>query len=241
MPEWAGEVRTRLAGLVLSPERDREIVDELSQHLEDRWQELMAGGASQEGATRLALAEFTSPDALARRMAPLRQSHVTPPVSLGAPSTNLLSDAWRDLRYTQRLIAREPGFASLVILLLIGSFSVLAVVLTLVGLYGTLAYLVMRRQREIGIRMAVGATRSQIRHWVVSQGAVLIATGIPIGLIASVFTSRFASSLLFEVRPADPLVLATVAMVLAVASFAAVLVPAIRATRVEPVMTLRGE
>jgi putative ABC transport system permease protein len=164
MPEWAGEVRTRLAGLVLSPERDREIVDELSQHLEDRWQELMAGGASQEGATRLALAEFTSPDALARRMAPLRQSHVTPPVSLGAPSTNLLSDAWRDLRYTQRLIAREPGFASLVILLLIGSFSVLAVVLTLVGLYGTLAYLVMRRQREIGIRMAVGATRSQIRH-----------------------------------------------------------------------------
>jgi putative ABC transport system permease protein len=131
----------------------------------------------------------------------------------------------------------EPRFS----MLLIGSFSVLAVLLTLVGLYGTLAYLVMRRQREIGIRMAVGATRSHIRHWVLGQGAVLIAMGIPIGLVASLFTSRLASSLLFEVRPGDPLVLAAVAMVLAVASFAAVLVPAIRATRVEPLMTLRGE
>ena len=98
MPEWTSEVRRRLAALQLSAVREREIVEELSQHLDDRWQELIAGGASQEEAMRLALAEFTSPDALARRMAPLRQSHVTPVVSLGAPSTHFLSDAWRDLR-----------------------------------------------------------------------------------------------------------------------------------------------
>ena len=126
-------------------------------------------------------------------------------------------------------------------MLLIGSFAVMAAVLTLVGLYGTLAYLVTRRQREIGIRLAVGATRSQIRRLVIRQGAVLVAVGIPIGLVASLFTARLASSLLFEVRPADPLVLASVTIVLAAGSFAAVLVPAIRATRVEPLTTLRGE
>jgi predicted permease len=131
----------------------------------------------------------------------------------------------------------QPRFA----MLLIGGFAILAAVLTLVGLYGMLAYLVMRRQREIGIRMAIGATRRQIRHWVISQGAVLIATGISIGLVASLFTSRLASSLLFEVRPTDPVVLGTVVVVLAVASLAAVVVPAVRATRVEPLMTLRGE
>jgi putative ABC transport system permease protein len=131
----------------------------------------------------------------------------------------------------------QPRFA----MLLIGSFAVLAVVLTLVGLYGTLAYLVTRRQREIGIRLAVGATRGQILQLVIRQGALLIATGIPIGLLASLLTSRLASALLFNVRPADPQVLASVTVALAVASFAAVLVPAIRATRVEPLMTLRGE
>jgi putative ABC transport system permease protein len=118
MPDWSDEVRTRLAPLQLSPERELEIVDELSQHLEDRWRELMAGGASREEATRLALAEFTGRDALARRMTALRQSHVTPTMTLGAPSTHVLSDAWRDFRYTLRLISRQPGFASLVILTL---------------------------------------------------------------------------------------------------------------------------
>jgi putative ABC transport system permease protein len=131
----------------------------------------------------------------------------------------------------------QPRFS----MLLIGSFSLMAVVLTLVGLYGTLAYLVSRRRREIGIRLAVGATPAAIRHLVLRQGVVLIAVGIPIGLLASRFTSRLASSLLVQIDPSDPPVLASVAVALTVAALAAVLVPAIRASRVEPLTTLRGE
>jgi hypothetical protein len=71
---WACEVRTRLASLRLSPAREAEIVDELSQHLDDRYRELIAGGASPEEATRLALADFRSGDVLARHMAALRQA-----------------------------------------------------------------------------------------------------------------------------------------------------------------------
>ena len=66
MPDWASDLRTRLSSLRLSPTRENEIVEELSQHLEDRWRELMAGGASPDEATRLALAEFSGEDVLAR-------------------------------------------------------------------------------------------------------------------------------------------------------------------------------
>src|SRR5215467_7309557 len=84
MPEWTSEVRKRLQPLRLSPAREAEIVEEFSQHLEDRYREFLAGGASPEEAARLALAAFQGADVLARRMAPLRQSHVEwlePPTS----------------------------------------------------------------------------------------------------------------------------------------------------------------
>ena len=77
--DWATYVRPRLASLRLSPTREAEIVDELSQHLHDRRRELVDGGASPDEATRLALAEFTDADTLARYMAPLRQSHARLP------------------------------------------------------------------------------------------------------------------------------------------------------------------
>ncbi len=128
----------------------------------------------------------------------------------------------------------QPRFS----MLLIGSFAAFALVLTLVGLYGTLAYLVSQRRREIGIRLAVGATRRDIRHMVLRQGGALIAIGIPLGLFLSLFTSRVASTLLPEVRTVDLRLLAFVAGLLALASFAAVLIPAIRAARVDPARTL---
>jgi putative ABC transport system permease protein len=131
----------------------------------------------------------------------------------------------------------QPRFA----MLLIGSFAALALTLTLVGLYGTLAYLVTQRRREIGIRLAVGATRREIRQMVLRQGAALIAIGIPLGLFASLFTSRLASVLLLEVRPADPLLLAAIAVLLTLASLAAILIPAIRAARIEPLVALRAD
>src|SRR5262245_10161012 len=84
--DWARHVRPRLSSLRLSPSRENEIVEELAQHLEDRWRELIAGGASDEEATRLALAEFREGNLLAQYMAPLRQSHTPPPIAPGLPT-----------------------------------------------------------------------------------------------------------------------------------------------------------
>ena len=84
--DWAREVRTRLSSLRLAPTREAEIVDELSQHLEDRYREVIAGGASPDEARRLTLAEFHSGNVLAQHMASLRQAHAAPPVTPGAPT-----------------------------------------------------------------------------------------------------------------------------------------------------------
>jgi putative ABC transport system permease protein len=115
---WAHDVRRRLASLRLSPTREAEIVDELSQHLDERYRELIAGGASPEDATRLALGEFRSGNVLAEYMAPLRQAHVPPPDTPGAPTGHLLSDLWHDLRYATRTFWKQPAFASATVLTL---------------------------------------------------------------------------------------------------------------------------
>ena len=115
---WTKEVRTRLLSLRLSPTRESEIVEELSQHLDDRWRELISGGASSDEATRLALAEFRDGDALARYMAPLRQAHATLPVTPGAPSGPGLTVLMQNLRYVVRVFWKQPGFAAVAVLTL---------------------------------------------------------------------------------------------------------------------------
>src|SRR5918993_5426384 len=99
MRNWAPHVRPRLSRLRLSPAREAEIVEELSQHLEDRWREFIAGGASPDDATRLTLADFSGEETLARYMAPLRQSHQPQPITPGAAGRHWFSSLWQDLRY----------------------------------------------------------------------------------------------------------------------------------------------
>jgi len=104
--------------LALSPAREAEIVDELSDHLDDRCRELVAGGKPEDEAVRLTLAEFRSGNLLARYMAPLRQSNARPSPPPGAATEHLLTDFWQDLRYAARTFSRQPGFAAAAVLTL---------------------------------------------------------------------------------------------------------------------------
>jgi len=125
--------------------------------------------------------------------------------------------------------------------LLLSSFAGLALLLAAVGIYGVLSYTVRRRVREIGIRMALGATDSDVLKLVVADGMKPILLGVVIGLAAALALSRLITSLIFGVRPTDPLTFGAVAFILVAVGILANIVPAYTATRIEPVRTLRDE
>jgi putative ABC transport system permease protein len=125
--------------------------------------------------------------------------------------------------------------------LLLGGFAALALVLGAVGIYGVMAFMVSQRRREIGIRMALGARPLDVLQAVMSRGLLLTGLGVGFGLLAAIAAGRALSTLLFEVSPADPLTLVSVAVLLGLSALFACFWPARRATRVDPMITLRAE
>jgi ABC-type antimicrobial peptide transport system permease subunit len=136
----------------------------------------------------------------------------------------------RDLMLRERLMAMLAGF-----------FGVLAALLTIVGLYGVISYIVAGRTNEIGIRVALGATRLQVIGMVMGDAALLVAAGLAAGLALVLAAGRSASSLLFELKPHDPATLGAACLALAAITALASYLPARTASRVDPSAALRCE
>jgi cell division protein FtsX len=124
---------------------------------------------------------------------------------------------------------------------LAGAFAVAALFLTAVGIYGVIAYSVSQRTQEIGVRMAIGAARASVVGLILRAGLTWACSGIALGLLAAWATSRSIGSLLFGVSAADPLTFALTALGLTGVAGLACVVPAIRATRIDPVIALRAD
>ena len=124
---------------------------------------------------------------------------------------------------------------------LIGIFGMLSLVLASIGLYGVMGYTVSQDAREIGVRMALGAERKDVLKHVLKKGMTLALTGVAIGSIVSLALTRLIESQLFEVSPTDPLTFGGVALILTLTALVACWIPALRATRVDPLVALRTE
>lgn len=126
-------------------------------------------------------------------------------------------------------------------MLLLSGFAAVALFLAAVGIYGVLAYSVTQRTREISIRMAIGSSPGQVFNLVVTQGLLVVGLGLAIGLAGSLLLVRLVRALLYGVQPTDPLVLTAVIVTLAACGFLACWLPALRATRIDPVIALNAE
>ena len=124
---------------------------------------------------------------------------------------------------------------------LFGIFAAIALLLTAVGLYGVIAYTVVQRTHEIGIRMALGASRAHVLGLMMQHGALLVGIGLAVGLAGALGLTRFLQSMLFATHPEDPLTIVAVCSLLAVIALLASYIPARRATKVDPLVTLRYE
>jgi putative ABC transport system permease protein len=126
-------------------------------------------------------------------------------------------------------------------LVLFGAFAAAALFLALVGIYGVMAYSVTQRMHEIGVRMALGAQRSDVVRMVVRQGMRVTLAGIVAGIAGAIALTRLMESLLYEVQPTDPLTFAVVTAALAMTGFLACCLPGLEAALVDPVIALRNE
>jgi putative ABC transport system permease protein len=144
------------------------------------------------------------------------------------------------VRTMNQLVAQQSA-GDRIASLLIGLFAGLAVLLAAVGIYGVMAYVVAQRTNEIGIHMALGAQKSDVLRMVAGQGLKLALIGVAIGVAAALALTRFLSSLLYGVKPTDPLTFIAVSLILIAVALLACYVPARRAAKVDPMEALRQE
>ena len=154
----------------------------------------------------------------------LREIDATVPLSDVATVRTLVSDTLAAERLSARLLAIFGG---------------VALVLALIGIYGVLSYAVTQRSRELSLRLALGARRAHVLRMVLGDGMKLAATGAVLGIIAALGIARLVSGMLYGVEPHDPVTIAGVTLVVLTAAAAAVLIPAVRASRFEPMHVLR--
>jgi ABC-type antimicrobial peptide transport system permease subunit len=134
-------------------------------------------------------------------------------------------------------LADRPRFETA----LLGFFALCGLAMAVIGLYGVIAFVAAQRTQEIGVRMALGATRLDILRLIAGEGVRLIVLGGVVGLAAALATAQLLKSLLFNVGPYDPAIYAAVAVLLALVALTATLIPARTAMKVEPVEALRYE
>ena len=163
-------------------------------------------------------------------VAPIRSmiSRLDENIAMQDPRTQ--SEHIESLLSQERTIAQLSSF-----------FGVLALLLACIGFYGLLSYEVTRRTREIGIRMALGANRADLVRMLVSQGIVLASIGTALGIVAAIAIGHLLTRLLFGVKPSDPVTLISVTALLVAVTLVAALIPARRATTVDPIVALRYE
>lgn len=150
--------------------------------------------------------------------------------SLGVSEVKTIDDVLADSLARPRLSS-----------LLLGFFALLSVGLAALGVYGVLAFAARQRVREIGIRMALGARRTQVMSLFLKEGALLVGAGVLVGIVAALAVGRLLSTILFDVAPADPVSATFTLLLLAAIGLGAACIPALRATRVDPVEVLRAE
>jgi putative ABC transport system permease protein len=158
--------------------------------------------------------------------AAVREVDAQQPLSTVRDGTQLVRDATARSRFN---------------MLLLTLFGLVALTLASVGVYGVMAYTVSQRTRELGIRLALGARTSSVQALVLRQGLAIMALGLALGIVGALVLGRLARTMLFDVSPSDPRVLIGATLLLAGVSMVACLVPAARATRVDPMIALRAE
>ncbi len=262
-PDWADAVR-HVGGVVISPALARRLwpdQDPIGQQMRccrggDHWDRVV-GVTSEVHMTSLdappdeiAYFAIVPPDSAPTNNWPLDIRLVIKAPTLSAAAIqSMVRDAMTEIdatipvsqaRLMTDLVAESMARRTFTLILIIAA-ALMALMLSAVGLYGVIAFVVGQREREIGVRIAVGASVAQIGALVLGQSLRLVAAGIVIGLAGAVAGTRVLESLLFEVSPTDPMVLVLVAVSVALLGLAASGVPTARAVRIDPVTALRGD